>query len=720
MKLRTRIGAGFAAALAIVLAIAAMSWVGAADLIATTHAADRANVTIRAIDEVRADLDEVETGARGYVITGADDFLDPFERGRAELAGDLAVLGAQLERDPEQTVAFARLQDLAQRKLAHSATTVELRRRMGAGGAALVVSSGAGKEIMDQARAVITELRAHEDRLLAARVAQARHRASIGLLLIAASAGGMLLLVLAATLLLTRSITRPLGELAVAAGRLGHGEAPERVPTARRDEIGELARAVVDMAAQRQRAEARTRELLDEAADAFFVADLDGRYNDVNAAACHLLGYERAELVGKTIADLIPPEDVPRLAETRSFLMASGRSETSEWTLRKKDGRNIPVEVSSKILPDGRWQAFARDISERKRLEAARAEHQRRLEALRESSLAISELKPASATKTPDVLASIVEQAQRLTGAQKAAVGFDGATPPFAAELAVPIHHRGRDLGTLFLSAGADRPRLGDEERAMVELLAAHAAIAIENAGLYDALQAAVRAREEMLAVVSHDLKNPLHAIGLRAQLLERHADEQLQAQGRAIRRSVARMQGMIRDLLDAASLDAGRFRLERDEFDLRPIVEDVIDGVAPIAQDHDVRLDCRVPTGTSVWVDRDRLQQVLINLVGNAVKFTPAGGAVTIAAERVPAALLVRVSDTGVGIPPAALPRIFERYFTTETGGRGTGLGLFIAKALVEAHGGHISVSSEPGKGTTFAFTLPDRHVAADRHADR
>ncbi|HEX6836074.1 MAG TPA: CHASE3 domain-containing protein, partial [Polyangia bacterium] len=544
MKLRNRIGAGFVAALVVVLAIAGMSWVGASELVATTHAADRTNAIVRAVDEVRSDLDEIESGARGYVITGAADFLEPFEQARADLAGDLTKLGAQLEADPAQAAAFARLQELARRKLAHSTTTVELRRRLGFPGAATLISSGAGKAIMDQVRATVAELRAHQDQLLAARVAQARQRARIGTLLIAASAGGMLLLVLIATLLLTRSITRPLGELAAAADRLGRGDPPGRVPTARRDEIGELARAVVDMAAERQRAEARTRELLDEAGDAFFVADLDGRYTDVNAAACHLVGYTRDELIGKTIVDLIRPEEVPRLAASRESLIRSGRAEISEWTLRRKDGGEVPVELNAKILPDGRWQAFVRDIGERKRLEAARAEHQRRLEALRESSLTITELKAASATKTPAVLASIVEQAQRLTGARDAAIGFAGdPVPPFRAQLAVPLEHGGRDLGTLFLAAGDGRPPLDDEDRVTVELLAAHAAVAIENARLYDELQAAVRAREEMLAVVSHDLKNPLHAIGLRAQLLERAPAAELRVQGTSIRRSVARMQ---------------------------------------------------------------------------------------------------------------------------------------------------------------------------------
>ncbi|HEX8952390.1 MAG TPA: ATP-binding protein, partial [Polyangia bacterium] len=593
----------------------------------------------------------------------------------------------------------------------------------------------------------------------------------------------MVLLVIGATLLLTRSITRPLAALAAAAQRIGRGEPPSDVPTARADEIGELARAFVDMAAQRQAAEARTRELLDLAADAFFVADLEGRYRDVNLAACQLLGYSRDELIGKTIADLIAPEELARLAEQRAFLLESGQPAISEWSLRKKDGTVVPTEVSAKILPDGRWQAFVRDIGERKRREAAQArvlelalEHRRRLEALRESSLAISELGAASATKMPDVLQSIVDQARRLTGARYGALGigtaperpfapwvwsglspetaerigrmphprgllgavaagdvsirvariaeharaagFPAHHPPMEAFLGVPVRLRERAVGNLYLANGPGEPAFTEEHQMVTELLAGHAAIAIENARLYDELHSAVRAREEMLAVVSHDLKNPLHAIGLRAQLLEKQPDPRLQAQAVSIRRAVLRMQGMIRGLLDAASLDAGRLRLDCADHALKPIVDEILDGVAPLAQDNDVRLDCGIAADVAVFVDRDRIQQVLANLVGNAVKFTRPGGVVTVAAERAPGELVVRVSDTGVGIAPAALPRIFERYFTTEAGGRGTGLGLFIAKALVEAHGGRLTVASEPGRGTTFAFTLPERSLRVEAEA--
>ena len=606
MRLRNRIGAGFAVALAIVLAIAAMSWVGAVDLVATTHATDRNHAVVRALDHVLGDLDDIETGERGYLLTGARDFLEPYARGRRALPADLAALGSQVDGDPVQRAGAARLAELAQRKLAHSSQIVALTDQHNAAAASLLVASRAGKSLMDDAQRAAADLRAHTDAALGTTIAQARARARFGLWLIGASVGGMLLLVLAATLLLTRSITRPLAELAAAARRLGHGEPPGRVPTARRDEIGELARAVVDMAAQRQRAEAHTRELVELAADAFFCADLDGRYVDVNAAACQLLGYERDELLGKTIADLVPAEDLPRLAASRAALLASGYGQLSEWALRRKDGSRVPVEVNAKILPDGRWEAFVRDISERKRLEA-------------------------------------------------------------------------------------------------------------EQARLYAELETAVRAREELLAVVSHDLKNPLHAIGLRAQLLERSPQPELRAQGTSIRRAVGRMQSMIRGLLDAASLDAGQLRLERDDHALLPLVEEIIDGVAPIAQDREVRVVCRVPEDLVVRVDRERIQQVLTNLLGNAVKFTPPGGTVTVAAERSSdGALVVYVSDTGAGIDAATLPRIFDRYFTTETGGRGTGLGLFIARALVEAHGGILSAKSEPGKGTTFAFTLPARDLDA------
>ena len=126
------------------------------------------------------------------------------------------------------------------------------------------------------------------------------------------------------------------------------------------------------------RSMARTREVIELAPDAFFQADLDGRFTDVNQAACLLLGYERDELIGKTAFDIIPAEDADRLRAVRADLLVPGRVNTAEWTQTRKDGTFVPVEVSSNILPDGRWQAFVRDVSERKRVEQALHESEER------------------------------------------------------------------------------------------------------------------------------------------------------------------------------------------------------------------------------------------------------------------------------------------------------------------------------------------------------
>ncbi|MGZ3441166.1 MAG: CHASE3 domain-containing protein, partial [Polyangia bacterium] len=217
MRLRTRIGAGFAAAMVIVLAIAAMSWVGATDLLATTHAADRANAVLRALDDVQADLTDIEDGSRGYLLTGIPEFLEPFERGRKLLLTDLDQLAVRLGTDDTAQAALGDLRAVAHRRLDNAAALVEGRRRGEFNASAGVVESRIGKQLMDQARATLVELRQRENQSLTTQSAQARRRARIALALIFASTCGMLLLVLGATLLLTRAITKPLGELARAA-----------------------------------------------------------------------------------------------------------------------------------------------------------------------------------------------------------------------------------------------------------------------------------------------------------------------------------------------------------------------------------------------------------------------------------------------------------------------------------------------------------------------
>jgi signal transduction histidine kinase len=232
-------------------------------------------------------------------------------------------------------------------------------------------------------------------------------------------------------------------------------------------------------------------------------------------------------------------------------------------------------------------------------------------------------------------------------------------------------------------------------------------------------LKAAMQAREEMVAVVSHDLKSPLSAILLRIEaLLRNQLDPRLIGQAQAIRRSASNMEHMVLDLLDTASCDSGRLQLDLAAIDLTGLIGSVVELVSPLASKHSTRIACEIaPLDEVVVGDRGRLERVLANLVGNAVKFTKQG-AITVRAEKRDDGVLVSVVDTGTGIAPEVLPHVFDRYFTTARGQKGTGLGLHIAKRIVEAHGGRIWATSEPGKGSTFSFTLPKAQV--ERSAPR
>jgi PAS domain S-box-containing protein len=228
-------------------------------------------------------------------------------------------------------------------------------------------------------------------------------------------------------------------------------------------------------------------------------------------------------------------------------------------------------------------------------------------------------------------------------------------------------------------------------------------------------LQRAIRIREEVLAVVSHDLKSPLNALRLGVGLLRKRAeDEGRDAAERRqldlLDRAVDRMDRLLADLLDMARLRAGLLPLARAPERVAPLVDDALAEASLAGREGgvDVRLAAAVPDAV-VDCDRQRILQVLANLVGNAVKFAGTGGSVTVAVTLAGDAVLFTVRDTGPGIRPEDLPHVFEPYWSAQGGRKlGVGLGLFIARGLVEAHGGGIGVDTAPGAGTTFWFTLP------------
>jgi signal transduction histidine kinase len=182
------------------------------------------------------------------------------------------------------------------------------------------------------------------------------------------------------------------------------------------------------------------------------------------------------------------------------------------------------------------------------------------------------------------------------------------------------------------------------------------------------------------------------------------------EVQGEAIQRSAERMKRLIDDLLDLASLEAGRFQLERHPHDAVALLGEAYEQLQPLALTKGLHLEKRAPEELGmIDGDRERLLQVFGNLGGNAVKFTPAGGTIVLSAERAPEGVRFALTDTGPGIPAEDLGRIFDRFWRVKQGYRqGTGLGLSIAKGIVEAHGGHIGVESRTGAGSRFYFVVP------------
>jgi two-component system OmpR family sensor kinase len=229
-------------------------------------------------------------------------------------------------------------------------------------------------------------------------------------------------------------------------------------------------------------------------------------------------------------------------------------------------------------------------------------------------------------------------------------------------------------------------------------------------------VQASQKSQREFVANVSHELKTPLTSIQGFAQALQDGAADTPEARQQAaavIHDEAARMHRMVLDLLDLARLDAGTLELQRVPVDVPALLRSVAEKFGPQARSARISVQVEAAPLPAITGDGDRLAQVFTNLVDNALKFTSAGGTVTLRAAPSDPGVLVEVEDSGSGIPPEALPHIFDRFYQADPsrpGGEkhGAGLGLAIVKEIVAAHGGKISVRSIPGKGSTFAVLLP------------
>ncbi len=223
--------------------------------------------------------------------------------------------------------------------------------------------------------------------------------------------------------------------------------------------------------------------------------------------------------------------------------------------------------------------------------------------------------------------------------------------------------------------------------------------------------QAASAAREEVLRLVAHDLRNPLSTILMASDLLGEPSmtEESRAKQAAVVKRTGARMNRLIQDLLNVARLDTGRMSVEVGDIDAAQLIANALEMMQPLAAEAEISLVANVTESLPrVNADAERIGQVFSNLIGNAIKFTPAGGTITLRADVADARVWFSVTDTGAGIPPEQLAQVFGEFWQgRKTDRRGIGLGLTIARGIVEAHGGTIGVDSEVGVGTRFWFSL-------------
>jgi signal transduction histidine kinase len=291
--------------------------------------------------------------------------------------------------------------------------------------------------------------------------------------------------------------------------------------------------------------------------------------------------------------------------------------------------------------------------------------------------------------------------------------------------LATPLIHAGETVGSLALHF-KEAAAVGASDRAFTLLLAQTAAAALHRARTYDAerekrreAEVLARAREEVLGVVAHDLRNPLNLIQMTAELM---LDEDLphprksEMLGIAIR-AAKEMNRLIEDLLDTVRLQSGRLSLDVEDVSVDEIMRQAEVTFRPVAERRRVHFETAAQDGVTVRADPTRVSQIVGNLLGNAIKFTPEQGSVKLLATPQDAQVLFQITDDGPGIPADNMPHIFDSFWQArKSDRRGVGLGLAIAKTLVEAQGGKIWVESKVDHGSTFSFSLPGVSVPADK----
>jgi PAS domain S-box-containing protein len=521
---------------------------------------------------------------------------------------------------------------------------------------------------------------------------------------------------------------------------------------------------------------ARFTGILSTAAEAVICADSEQRIAFFNRAAEEMFGYGTEEVIGRPLSILMPERfrsahqgHVARFAASEE--RARGMSGQNGITCLRKDGSEFPAEAtisSLEVYGTRIFSAVLRDVSVRQR-------HERFLELMTRAGETLSstlrrrEVVSHAARLSTEFLADgcwidLVDEGGRpervesvhveaglaaaMEGLKRFAPERGGPDPSGSAWstsktvlvtdcsddvlrswttdgthlallrelapracLAIPLLAGRRCLGVVALLS-VDRG-FDESDLRLAQEFARRVALALENASLHEAQARAIEARDEVLRVVSHDLRNPLHTIVLATELLRNRvataSEDVARRQIDVLRRSSERMLRLVEDLLETMTVDAGGLQLAPVELSPATMIEEAVELNLPLAQKKGISITSDAPRDLPpVLADRFRMLQVYSNLLTNAVRFTPRGGSVVVGAAREAEEIRFWVEDSGPGIPEEQRALIFRPFWQGSRRSGGAGLGLGIARGIVEKHGGKIRVEDGEAGGARFVFTLP------------
>lgn len=524
-----------------------------------------------------------------------------------------------------------------------------------------------------------------------------------------------------------------------------------------------------------QASEQRFRGIVEGAYDSILIIDAEGIIVLVNAQLSQKFQYDSEELIGQPVEILLPERYREKHVALRSNYARDAHPRIMGAGLelygRKKDGSEFPVDISlsPNSSPEGlRITAIIRDVTKSKKYENQQTflsettrilnetlDFQERLQriadvivpkiadicvvallenetlqfkaaAIRDKSKSelLRQLAPSGLTSrepygayaaVTSTKAFLIENIPEM---REVINSTDSFWQKYIRELRItsfvtlPLIVSDKVIGTISLFMTDSKRKFSQDDLSFAEVISSRCAIAVNNARLYLEANQAVQARENILAIVSHDLKNPVAAIDMSAELLLNHdfSEKTVHTIAQKIKNSSSFMQRLISDLLDFGKLEARAFSVKKRPISVQSVINTALESLSGKVEEKKMRLNIEVPPKIpDILGDNDRLVQVLWNLIGNAIKFTPKNGNISVSVRHEAGFVKFTITDNGPGIETKDLAKVFDQFWQAKkTAALGTGLGLSIAKGIVEAHNGKIWVESEFGHGCKFYFTVP------------